>query len=117
MSFQTVIGGNNGRGQGGYNQGGYNQGGYGGYQGLQQPAPQYSNQPAPYSTTGASSPSYGSEFAHTHLQDSDPYTAEKAKVALDIEQISLNYHHIHEFTSQINTPKDTVELRNALYGY
>lgn len=99
-------------GNSGYSQpSGYGQGGFG-----QQQASGYGQSAGwnLHSTGGASSPAYGTEFAHTHTHDADPFVAASSQVAIDIETISLNYREIRDASHEINTPKDTVEFRQAL---
>jgi hypothetical protein len=61
------------------------------------------------------SPAYGTEFAHSHTHDADPFVAASSQVAIDIETISLSYREIRDAVNDINTPKDTMEFRTALY--
>ena len=76
----------------------------------------YSSNPwASQPSQAPASPAYGTEFAHTHTHDHDPFVAASSKVAIDIETISLNYREIRDASNDINTPKDTVEFRAALY--
>jgi hypothetical protein len=91
---------------------GYGQGGYGQSSGYGHRQDSGWN---PHATSGASSPAYGTEFAHTHTHDADPFVAASSQVAIDIETISLNYREIRDATHEINTPKDTVEFRHSLY--
>lgn len=70
----------------------------------------WSAQP-PQSST---SPAYGTEYAHSHTQDEDPFVAASSKVAIDIETISLNYREIRDAVNEINTPRDTMEFRATL---
>jgi len=107
MSFQSVLDGHNGQNQ---------SGGYG------NPAPQrgygFAQQSSPWAAQPPqhpSSPTYGVEFAHHHTHDADPFVAASSQVAIDIETLSLNYREVRDALNDINTPKDTVEFRNAVY--
>lgn len=99
-----------------------NDNGYSQPSGYSNPAPQR-NFGAPSSSNhwssqvpqSPASPAYGTEFAHSHTHDADPFVAASSQVAIDIESISLSYREIRDAVAEINTPKDTVEFRNNLY--
>lgn len=58
---------------------------------------------------------YGTEYAHSHTHDTDPFIAASSQVTLDIETLTLSYRDIRDATQEINTPRDTVEFRQTLY--
>lgn len=107
MSFQSMMGDGNGHSSN---------------NGYANPTPQHayggqshSNPWASHPPQSPGSPAYGTEFAHSHTHDADPFVAASSQVAISIETISLNYREIRNAIPDINTPKDTVEFRNALY--
>ena len=93
--------------------------GYSQPSGYNNPAPQRgfgsSSQSNPWASQvpqSPASPAYGTEFAHSHTHDADPFVAASSQVAIDIETISLSYREIRDALADINTPKDTVEFGN-----
>lgn len=57
-----------------------------------------------------------SNFGLDQTNEQNPYNEEKAKVASEIEQFTLIYNAIRDFSSQINTKNDNIQLRTELYG-
>lgn len=102
MSFGQMVGRNTGTGQvvQQYGSGtqGYNSGNHGGFT-----QPNY----------GSNGNNFGAPSDQT--PSDDLYTATKLRVANDIEQVTLNFSVIHDMSNDINTPKDTPEMRLKLY--